>query len=261
MLYLDMPQYIIRLDDLCHYSNLEKWERFFNLFDQYEIKPIIAAIPANKDPKLMNCGPYNPNYWELLRRLQSSGYMIGMHGYDHLYISKNPGMFKFNKRSEFAGLPLNIQSKKLAAATRMFDDEDIDVKIFIAPAHSLDYNTLKALKKATRITIISEGLLSFPYRRMGFDWLPVQQNEAQQQGDGVWTFNYHPETCTDDSFNHLKEFITNHHKDFISPNDLHYRPYRFGQMIAEKYLIYKRWLSELVKSIWRGANISVYYKS
>ncbi|HWZ35841.1 MAG TPA: DUF2334 domain-containing protein [Mucilaginibacter sp.] len=256
-----MAQYIIRLDDLCHNSNLEKWERFFNLFDQYDIKPIIAAIPANKDPKLMSCGPYNPNYWELLRRLQSLGYMIGMHGYDHLYVSKNSGIFKFNKRSEFAGLPISIQSKKLAAAARMFDDEKINVKIFIAPAHSLDYCTLRALKSVTRIKIISEGLLPFPYKRRGFNWLPVQQNEAELQGDGVWTFNYHPETCTDKAFLQLKKFIADNHKDFIPLNTLHYRPYQLEQMIAEKYLIYKRWFSELIKSTWQGVNASVYYKS
>lgn len=256
-----MAQYIIRLDDLCHYSNLEKWERFFKLFDKYDIKPIIAAIPANKDPKLIGCGPYNPNYWELLRRLQSFGYMIGMHGYEHLYISNNSGIFKFNKRSEFAGLPVSIQRKKLAAAASMFDSEGINAKIFVAPAHSLDHNTLRALKSVTRIRIISEGLLPFPYKRKGFDWLPVQQNEAEQQGNGIWTFNYHPETCTDEAFRQLEKFIADNHKDFIPLNTLRYRPYQFGQMIAEKYLIYKRWFREMIKSIWLGANTSVYYKS
>jgi len=256
-----MAQYIIRLDDLCHNSNLEKWERFFKLFDQYGIKPIIAAIPANKDPKLLKCGPYNPHYWDLLRKLQSSGYIIGMHGYDHLYISKNSGIFKFNKRSEFAGLPLSIQRKKLAVAARMFENQGINVKIFVAPAHSLDLGTLKALKSVTNVNVISEGLLAFPYKRMGFDWLPVQQNEAAQQGDGVWTFNYHPETCTDEAFLQLEKFIANHHEEFIPLNTLHYRPYQLGQMIAEKYLIYKRWFTESIKSVLKGANASVYYKS
>lgn len=257
-----MAQYIIRLDDLCHYSNLEKWNRFFDLFDQYGIKPIIAAIPANRDPKLICCGPYNPDYWGLLRRLQSLGYIMGMHGLDHLYVSKNSGIFKFNKRSEFAGLPISIQSQKLAASASMFDKEGINVKVFVAPAHSLDHSTLEALKKVTRIRIISDGLLSFPYKRMGFGWLPNQLNEAETRNKGVWTFNYHPETCSDEAFMQLKSFIENHYTAFAPLNKLRYHPYRFEQMLTEKYLIYKRCFYEFIKSVLHGAKIyvPVYHK-
>lgn len=45
-------KYLIRLDDACPTFSLAKWQRFFNLFDKYGIKPIIAVIPDCKDKSL-----------------------------------------------------------------------------------------------------------------------------------------------------------------------------------------------------------------
>lgn len=244
-----MVQYFIRLDDLCHNSNLQKWQRFFDLFDRFGIKPIIAVIPANKDPKLRDCGSFNPHYWNLVRKLQANGYIIGMHGYDHVYVSTDAGLLHTNNRAEFAGMPLAVQREKLEAATRIFYNESVAPRVFIAPAHSLDHQTLAALRQVTNIRTISDGLLTFPYRRFGFNWLPVQLAETMAKKKGTWTFNYHPETCTDEMFKLMEDFIRVHWGQFARFENISYKPFHTMEMLQENYLIYKRSLKEQIKHV------------
>jgi len=244
-----MVRYFIRLDDLCHTSNLQKWQRFFDVFNRFGVKPIIAVIPANKDAKLLDCGSYNPHFWSLVRKLQANGYIIGLHGYDHVYVSSDAGLLQTNKRAEFAGMPIAVQGQKLAAAAKIFNNEGITTQVFVAPAHSLDRQTLAALRQVTSIRTISDGLLPFPYRRFGFNWLPVQLAETTVKKKGTWTFNYHPETCTDEMFQQMEDFIRMHWAQFARIEDVSYKPYRIIEKLWENYLIYKRSLKEQIKNI------------
>lgn len=256
-----MVQYLIRLDDLCPTNNLKKWERFFKLFDQYGIKPIIAVIPNNRDPKLGNCGSHNPDYWNLVRKLQRKKYALAMHGFEHQYITRNSGLFKLNERSEFAGLPLHIQQQKINVARSVFEREKIETSIFVAPAHTFDFNTLTALKTCSTIRIISDGLLSTPYIRRGFKWIPVQLPEATLKQKDTWTFNYHPETCTDDAFRKLENFIVQHHQNFVSIEEVKFRPYRLSDFLKEKYQVYKRLIRKFLKRSAARVNQTIHPES
>jgi hypothetical protein len=242
-----MIQYLIRLDDLCPTNNLAKWYRFFNLFDDFRIKPIIAVIPNNVDPKLIKCGDYNLNYWQLVRELQRKGYTIGMHGYEHRYQSTNSGLLRMNNRSEFAGLPLIAQEEKIKQATEIFKQEGVLTSCFIAPAHTFDINTLIALKKYSYIKTISDGLLNMPYKRFGFDWIPAQLSEVAKKQTNTWTFNYHPETCTDKGFYNLEKFIVKYHKHFVSTDALVFKEYTRYDSIKERAIIYRRLFRDKLK--------------
>jgi hypothetical protein len=244
-----MLQYLIRLDDLCPTNDLQKWERFFKLFDRYEIKPIIAVIPDNQDPKLNACGSFNPDYWQMVRQLQNKGYTIGMHGFEHRYQNKNSGLFKLNKRSEFAGLALHTQEAKIKAAVKIFKRENVQASLFIAPAHTFDTNTLIALVRNSEIQTISDGLLKSPYTRLGFRWIPVQLPEATVKANNTWTFNYHPETCSDEAFYKLEEFIAKYHTRFVSISDLNYKTYTLMDYLTEQYFIYMRLTKDFIKDI------------
>lgn len=242
-----MVQFLIRLDDLCPTNNLPKWERFFELFDRYSIKPIIAVIPDNRDPKLKACGDNNPGYWTLVRKLQEKNYIIGMHGFQHLYQTGNSGLLKRNPRSEFAGLPLNIQEEKIKAASAIFKKQNVHTPVFVAPAHSFDRNTLLALSRCAEIKIISDGFLPSPYIKWGFKWIPAQLPEVTLKTRGTWTFNYHPETCTNEAFCRLEKFIEKHHGNFVSLPDLTYSIYSGRDYFKDYINIYKRLLHKQAK--------------
>jgi hypothetical protein len=242
-----MVQYLMRLDDLCPTNDLQKWNRFFDLFDRYGIKPIIAVIPDNKDPKLNDCGSFNVHYWKLVRSLQKKAYIIALHGFEHRYVNRDSGLLKLNNRSEFAGLSLQIQEKKIKAAVDIFKREKIQTSVFIAPAHTFDRNTLMALNKHSAIDIISDGLLKSPYIRFGFKWIPVQLSEVEAKLSGTWTFNYHPETCPDEAFEKVEKFIDQYHSHFVSLAELKYSPYTLSSYLSEKYQVYQRVSRNFIK--------------
>jgi hypothetical protein len=154
---------------------------------------------------------------------------------------------KQNKRSEFAGLPLRVQQKKIRQAVAIFKSENIHSDIFVAPAHSFDHNTLKALMKHSNIRIISDGVLRWPYMRFGFKWIPVQLSEVEPKFNNTWTFNYHPETCSENDFEKLESFIHQYHENFVSPSQLTFRRYSIWHMFHETFLIYARLLHDFFK--------------
>ena len=57
-----MAKYLIRLDDACPTQDYAKWLRIEKLLDKYNIKPIVAIIPNNKDKNLQRA-PLDTKFW------------------------------------------------------------------------------------------------------------------------------------------------------------------------------------------------------
>lgn len=208
-----MVKYIVRLDDACPTMNWKKWERVFSILDLNNIKPIVAVIPNNQDFGLKIDKPNN-EFWHLVRRWQSNGYHIAMHGYNHVYTSKNKGLVPFNSRSEFAGIEKVIQKEKISKSWEIFIMNKIYPKIWVAPAHSFDNITLEVIKEETDIRIVSDGLSIFPYKKNGFIWIPQQLWNPIKKQKGVWTICLHPNNMSDKHFNDLDSFIKNNKENF-----------------------------------------------
>ena len=47
--YFNAPVYYVRLDDAHPKMHHEQWSKFESILDQFDIKPMIAVIPANGD--------------------------------------------------------------------------------------------------------------------------------------------------------------------------------------------------------------------
>ena len=140
-----MQKYIVRLDDASPTMDSIKWNRVFKILDSYGIKPIVAVIPNNQDKKLI-IDNYNNSFWDNVRDWQDRGYMIALHGYIHKYITSNRGIVPMNTQSEFAGIDIQLQREKIKKGWDIFQKESISSKIWVAPAHSFDRNTLQVLK-------------------------------------------------------------------------------------------------------------------
>ncbi len=213
-------QYIIRLDDACPTFTISKWERFFDIFDRYGIKPIIAVIPKNKDTSLIVEDRDEEDFWALVRKWESKGWCIALHGYDHVYINRECGITGITPHSEFVGLSLEEQTKKIKKGVDIFKQNGLKGPfVFVAPSHSLDYNTITAIKK-NGISIISDGIARHPYIAYDILWCPCQLWWPKHMADGVWTICYHPETASDASLSNLESFVSENHNNFISINDI-----------------------------------------
>ncbi len=228
-------KYIIRLDDASEFMNHVKWNAFLNLIERYQIKPIIAVIPFNKDPKMVNDKP-DLFFWDRVRDWQNKGYIIGMHGYKHLYTNNNSGIVGINKFSEFAGIHLEKQIEMLAKAFNKFEEESIKTEIFVAPAHSFDLNTLKALKKATNLKYISDGFFVNPIRKNGFKWIPQQLWGPEIKSKGVWTICYHPETSSNSDIVSLECFIRDQAKNIVDPISLEFNRIKLEDILFSVHM-------------------------
>lgn len=185
-----MATYLIRFDDLCPTMNWAVWNRIEELLVQSGVKPILGIIPDNQDRNL-NFAEAAPDFWDRVRKWQSRGWTIGMHGYQHSYTTTSSGLVGLKERSEFAALPAGVQLAKLEAARAIFQQQGITPEIWVAPGHSFDRNTVSLLPRVG-IQSISDGLFFYP--RMGKErvlWVPQQAWRFRKVPFGVWTICFH----------------------------------------------------------------------
>jgi predicted deacetylase len=170
--------------------NWAVWQRIEQFLDAYRVCPILAVVPDNKDQELNVSAP-RPDFWNQVRIWQDKGWTIGVHGYQHLYVTEDSGILRLNQRSEFAGLPYEVQLAKLRSATTIFERESILPQVWVAPSHSFDWQTVQALK-GTGIRIISDGLSRFPHLdSSGMLWVPQQLWRFRAVPAGIWTVCFH----------------------------------------------------------------------
>ena len=205
-----MPKYLFRLDDICPTMHWENFLRLKEIFDRYNVKPLIAVIPQNQDPNLKWPNERIVNeqdFWKLIQKLQQEqGWEIGQHGFQHLYVTKQGGLLNINKQSEFAGLAEKEQEEKIRKGKEILKQNDISTDIFVAPSHSLDKNTCKALLN-NNFYYISDGLSIYPYKTYGIVWLPQMLWRLWKLPIGIHTICLHPNTLTENDFSNIEKFI------------------------------------------------------
>lgn len=201
-------KYLVRLDDACTTQKKDNWIKLERIFDELDIKPIVAIIPFNKDRTLFFNKKDNL-FWEKVKEWQSKGWQIAIHGHSHLYheVKKKDLIFPFYNRSEFAGLSIKKQRKLIKESNEFFLKKNIIPKIWISPSHTFDLNTLNALQEETKVEYISDGISLAPYRFMDFLFVPQQLWNPKKKLFGIWTICLHPNTMNNSSINDFKKMI------------------------------------------------------
>lgn len=213
---------LLRLDDASEYMNVEKWKRMERLLDEYGIKPIVGVIPNNQDPDMVEVYPKDPDFWDKVLCWQKKGWTIAMHGYTHVFETGVGGLNPVNERSEFAGVPLERQKEKICQGLALLHQHGIDPKIFFAPAHTFDENTLLALKTESDIRIISDTVANDLYYENDFHFIPQQSGCVRELPFKVVTFCYHPNIMENADFELLSIFLKKHGKNFQGVESLHF---------------------------------------
>lgn len=211
--------FIIRLDDASNYMNHDNWDRMELLLNKYNIKPIVGIIPNNKDIELLNYSN-DSKFWEKAKKWEKKGWIIAMHGYEHLYLTKNGGINPIQYRSEFAGLSLEIQKEKIKKGYAILKEKGLNPTVFFAPSHTFDNNTIRALKEETDIRIISDTIANDIYFKDGFYFIPQQSGTVRKLPFKIVTFCYHPNTMDSDDFVKLERFIKDNNNKFINFYDI-----------------------------------------
>lgn len=209
-----MNKYLIRLDDACPTMDAQKWQRMEDILDAFGVKPMVGVIPANEDPKQM-IDTEDSRFWFKVKNWENKGWAIALHGYDHCFIS-DKGMAGLNPlwaRSEFAGVPLVLQKKKIHKGIEVCRANGIEPEYFFAPAHTFDENTLQALREESNIRIISDTIATKPYRKNDFVFIPQLGGHCTEMKiSGIWTFCLHPSAMKEEEFIATERFL-HVHKD------------------------------------------------
>jgi predicted deacetylase len=184
-------RYLVRFDDICPTMNWAVWEGIEAYLDRFGVKPILAVVPDNQDPKLMVDEP-RADFWDRVRGWQAKGYTIAVHGYRHQYINTNPGRMGLTFQSEFAGLSRAEQEDKLRKALAIFESHGVKADAWVAPSHSFDKVTVDVLADLG-VPVISDGLWPMPFTQAnGITWVPQQLWSFERMKRGIWTVcNHH----------------------------------------------------------------------
>lgn len=205
---------IVRIDDICPTMDKERFDRYIATFDEMNIKPLLGVIPENKD-KVLNFEKEDRLFWDEIRTLKKRGYPVAMHGVHHCLHTANKGLVTDRNVSEFCGQTFQEQVELLLKGKEILKEQDLDTDIFMAPAHSYDKDTLKALK-AAGFNYISDGLSSNPYMLEGIKCIPATSMYRFKKS-GIVTMCLHPSTDYDgNNLIKAKNFVAKNRKKVIS---------------------------------------------
>jgi len=200
-------QYLLRFDDLCPTMNWRIWDEVEEFLCEQRIHPILAVVPENQDETL-RVSTGNADFWNRARAWQARGWTIGMHGWQHRFVTKDSGILRVNNYSEFAGLSECEQECKLAAGIKIFRGQGVKTQLWIAPAHSFDAVTLRLLPRFG-LRFISDGFSTFPYvDESGIAWIPQQLWSFRRRPFGVWTICLHFNLWTETDLSAFKQAVS-----------------------------------------------------
>lgn len=206
----------VRLDDITPDMDWERFLEFKKLLDDNNIKPLIGIVPDCQDENLHKAKAAG-DFWEYVKELQINGWSVALHGYRHIYTTNKGGLFPLNHYSEFAGLPYLKQKEMLADGLKILERQGIRTDLFMAPAHSYDKNTLRALKELG-IHRITDGFGKKPYswNEMKFYPISFMLRKSLKRKKGFTTMVVHTNTIDDSGMRYYSRLIEKYSEDFIS---------------------------------------------
>lgn len=200
----------VRMDDITPGMDWEKFGRFRELLDEYNIKPLIGVVPDNQDETLNKEKADAEVFWQKMKGLKEAGWVIALHGHQHVYTRNKGGCFPLNLFSEFAGLRYEVQKDKLQEGIRILMSHGINTDIFMAPAHSYDKNTLRALRELG-IGKITDGFGDCPYVWKGITFYPIsfRMSSSLRKKNGTTTMVIHANTISDEELKKCRKIFEN----------------------------------------------------
>lgn len=206
----------VRMDDITPDMDWERFLAFKEILDEYGIKPLLGVVPDNRDENLHRAKAAG-DFWEYIKELQEDGFSIALHGYQHIYTTRKGGLFPLNHFSEFAGIPFARQKEMLKKGTEILDRYGIKTDIFMAPAHSYDRNTLKALKELG-YDKMTDGFGKRPYRWQGMTFYPISflLSRSLKKRKGFTTMVVHANEVDKAGMERYRRMFREHQGDFIS---------------------------------------------
>lgn len=211
-------QYLLRIDDLCPTVHPERWSSIREVIRDFDLRPIVAVVPDNQDESLAK-STYDERFWDEMRNLQQEGATVAMHGFRHDCSLRARSLIPLHRHSEFAGRSLETQREFLRSGLALLRNEALEPQLFVAPKHSFDRMTLRALCHEG-LPYLSDGLARVPFKRDGVTWIPQQLWSPESRARGLWTLCIHPNSTGPRRVAELRGFVKKYRDQFTSFNDV-----------------------------------------
>lgn len=218
-----MSRFVIRFDDVCPGMAWARFQPFLDFFErQPQVKPLLGVVPDNRDPKL-DVAPPRADFWDLARQWHARGWTLAQHGTTHEYSQPGGGLLGIGRKSEFAGLPLDVQRERLARGQSILKREGVWQPCFMAPSHSFDGNTLRALRELG-FEAITDGYGLYPYELEGITLVPQLFSTPVHVGVGVYTLCLHVNSMSDERLAATLRFMEQHTDRLIGFDEARHTP-------------------------------------
>jgi predicted deacetylase len=181
---------------------------------QKGIPTLVGVVPNCLDKEIMVEPGTASEFWDRVRSWQSKGWTIAQHGFTHIYETNDCGILAVNHRSEFAGLSNEAQFAKLAAGKEIMQREGVWQPVFMAPAHSFDMSTVRALE-ALEFQYLTDGYGLYPYHIGALTAVPQLFASPAHVGFGVYTICVHINNISEARLTKLMAFIERNARRFI----------------------------------------------
>ncbi|MDR5836668.1 DUF2334 domain-containing protein [Caballeronia sp. LZ034LL] len=211
---MSSTKFILRFDDITPQMAWSKFRAFDDLSAELDLPLLVGVVPNSLDASLC-VEPANDAFWELIRGWALRGWTIAQHGYTHQYVTRDPGILRIGRQSELAGLSYDEQFSKLEAGKRIMVGHDVWQPVFMAPSHSFDENTLRALA-ALDFRYLTDGYGVFPYRFGNLTAVPQLFASPLHFGFGVYSICLHVNTLGDEQIARTIDFVRRNRSRFIS---------------------------------------------
>lgn len=209
----------VRLDDICPTMNWSKFYKVIEICEKFNIYPLLGIVPNNKDKKLM-VDKENPNFWQEMKILEEKGCAIAQHGVDHVYKNKDGGILKLNKQSDIVGEPYETQLELLKNGKELLEEKGFEPKIYMAPSHSYDKNTIKALKELN-FEFVTDGYTNYIYTWQGLTFIPCKNTyKLKPNSKGVITLCLHINTMKEKDLEMFEATLNQNKENLFSFKDI-----------------------------------------
>lgn len=235
--------FLVRMDDIHPRMNHDNFNRMINILSNYSIQGILGVIPDNKD-KCLYKSDLDSDFWKKIKALEQKGFWIAQHGYQHLYDTQEGGLLNLNQQSEFAGHPKEVQRHKMTVGKQLLEEKGLTPKLFMAPSHSFDANTLEVIKELGYG--ITDGYGLWPKIEKGILWIPQLFASPRHLRWGLYTICLHTDKMSEKSFGQLEKHLRRYNNSYIKPKEIeHYllHKHQYGKRLINFIL------TQMVKSV------------
>lgn len=253
-----MRKILIRFDDLCPTMDWEMWLKADKVLRDHNVKPLLGIVPDCKDPEL-EIMEEREDFWEYIRKLQSEGYVLAMHGYEHVYSKQYRGMVNNGLNTEFAGYSFDHQLNKIRRGKKALLEHGIVTDVFFAPSHSYDKNTIRALYECG-FKYISDGKSAKPINRFGIQCIPCRCGGVPKiRKKGLYTAVFHTNMWRKRekqiAYIKLQEICSRYENDIVDFYELanaYSKGFEYFQKLDERvWVIYERYIRPILSKIKR----------